>query len=513
MSLNQRKIGVILTYASELIKILSALLYTPIMLSILGQSEYGIYQLVYSVVSYLGLLSLGFGSSYMKFYSQKKSENDENGIASLNGMFMTIFCLISLVCIFCGYIMILNIHKLFGNSLNEEEYVIARILMSFMVLNLAITFPNSVFDCNLIAHEEFFFQKILTLIQSLLNPLLSIPLLLLGFGSIGMVCISTFLTISVFITNIYYSIKKLNMKFNFKKFDFLLFRKMSSFTFFIFISQIIDQINWNLDKFLLGRLIGTSAVAIYSVGGQINSLYLQFSTAISNVFIPTVNNMVAKNKGNNALTDLFIKVGRIQFFVMMLILSGFIIVGKKFIEIWAGTDYIEAYYVTLLLIIPVTIPLTQNLGIEIQRAKNLHKSRSLVYFFISIMNIFISIPLIKRLGTSGAALGTAISLFLGNIVFINFYYQYKVGLNILLFWKNILKIAPSISLPFIIGMFVNFIVKIQSIKQILVFAIGYSIIYFCSVYFIGLNESEKYIVKNFLNKFKRKKGDVKYDRL
>ena len=68
--INQRKTGVVLSYAGELVKILVSLIYTPIMLRLLGQSEYGLYQLVYSVVSYLSLLSLGFGSSYLRFYSR-----------------------------------------------------------------------------------------------------------------------------------------------------------------------------------------------------------------------------------------------------------------------------------------------------------------------------------------------------------------------------------------------------------------------------------------------------------
>lgn len=91
MHINQRKAGVILSYAGEIVKILVNLVYTPIMLRLLGQSEYGLYQLVYSVVSYLSLLSLGFGSSYLRFYSRYKAQNDEDGVAKLNGMFILIF--------------------------------------------------------------------------------------------------------------------------------------------------------------------------------------------------------------------------------------------------------------------------------------------------------------------------------------------------------------------------------------------------------------------------------------
>ena len=117
MHINQRKAGVILSYAGEIVKILVSLVYTPIMLRLLGQSEYGLYQLVYSVVSYLSLLSLGFGSSYLRFYSRYKAQKDEDGVAKLNGMFMLIFCSISVMCILCGSVMIGNFSGILAQDL------------------------------------------------------------------------------------------------------------------------------------------------------------------------------------------------------------------------------------------------------------------------------------------------------------------------------------------------------------------------------------------------------------
>ena len=76
MKLSQKKVGALLSYVSEAIRILTALIYTPIMLRLLGQSEYGLYQLVHSVVSYLSLLSLGFGSAYVRFFSRAKAKKD-----------------------------------------------------------------------------------------------------------------------------------------------------------------------------------------------------------------------------------------------------------------------------------------------------------------------------------------------------------------------------------------------------------------------------------------------------
>ena len=121
--------------------------------------------------------------------------------------------------------------------------------------------------------------------------------------------------------------------------------------------------------------------------------------------------------------------------VLGLILSGFVFFGVPFVKIWAGPEYGASYIVALLLIVPVTVPLIQNLGIEIQRAKNMHKARAVVYLAIAIANVFISIPLIKIMGPAGAALGTAISLIAGNIIFMNWYYHARIGMNMFYFWK------------------------------------------------------------------------------
>ena len=151
--INQRKAGIILSYAGQLAKIMISIIYTPIMLRLLGQSEYGLYQLVYSVVSYLSLLSLGFSSSYMRFYSRYKAQKDEDGVARLNGMFLLIFASLSVVCILCGCVMLGNIRAIFGGGLTDSEYATAKVLMALLVVNLALTFPNSVFACAITAHE------------------------------------------------------------------------------------------------------------------------------------------------------------------------------------------------------------------------------------------------------------------------------------------------------------------------------------------------------------------------
>lgn len=497
---SQRKIGILLSYISIAIKILTSLLYTPIMLRLLGQSEFGLYQLVHSVVAYLSLLNLGFSASYVRFFSKYKADNRENEIASLNGMFLTIFLIISGIAIVCGTLMTFNIRALFSTGLTEVEYETARILMILMVFNLALTFPNSVFTSITSAYERFFFQRLLLVLNNLLNPFLTLPLLLLGYGSISMVLVTTIITIAHLITNIWFVLFKLNVKFKFKNFEVSLFKDIWGFTFFIFLNQIIDQINWSVDRFLLGRMLGTVAVAIYSLGAQINTMYLLLSTSVSSVFIPQVNKIVAESDDNQQLSILFTKTGRVQFIILGLFLTAFVFLGQSFMRFWAGKGYEDSYYVTLWLIVPVTIPLIQNLGIEIQRAKNKHRARSVVYFCIAILNIFLSIFLIKLYGPIGAAMGTAISLIMGNILFMNWYYYKHIGLDIPYFCKSITSFLPAFVLPVIMGLIIMNTVVIDSILQFIFWGLIYSLIFCISMWFFGMNQSEKDVILEFKKK-------------
>ena len=319
-----------------------------------------------------------------------------------------------------------------------------------------------------------------------------------------MVAVTTFLTLLVLVMNVYYSFHNLHIRFCFKKFQLDLLKEMWVFTFFIFINQIIDQINWSVDKFLLGRFAGTTAVAVYGVGGQINSMYIELSSSVSNVFVPKVNRIVAESGDDNELTRLFTKVGRIQFMILGLILSGFIFFGIPFVKIWAGSEYGDSYAVALLLIAPVTVPLIQNLGIEIQRAKNMHKARAIVYLFIAIANVAISIPLIKLMGPIGAALGTAISLIAGNIIFMNWYYHARIGMNMLYFWKEIARFIPALIVPCLIGIAIMKFVNITGFVKLGLFAMAYTVVYAFSMYFFGMNDEEKQLVIGPIRKILRK---------
>ena len=231
-----------------------------------------------------------------------------------------------------------------------------------------------------------------------------------------------------------------------------------------------------------------------------NQYFINMSTAVSNVFIPRVNRLVAEKQNNAVLDQLFIRIGRIQYMILSAVLVGYLLYGKFFISKWAGDGYESAYYVGALIMIPYIVPLIQNIGIEIQRAKNMHKFRSIIYFVIALANLGISIPLGKYFGAAGTAFGTTLSTVIGNIVLMNWYYEKKVGLNIALFFRNLIQPSVILGIAAVEGIIVKHFFAVHSWSAFLVQGALFMSVYAVLLYFFGMNNKEKDDVRHMLKR-------------
>ena len=363
-----------------------------------------------------------------------------------------------------------------------------------LVFNMAIGFPFAVFGSIIVSYEQFIFPKVIGIIRTLINPIVILAVLFMGYDSLAMVIANTVINILFLWVNVYYCFKKLNVKVYIKNIDFKLLKEISVYSFFIFIAIIVDKIYWTTDQFILGIYSGTIAVSIYAIASQLNMYYMQFSTAISGMFLPRVTAMATKESNEKEISDLFVKIGRIQFIIIGLILTGFVSFGKEFIVLWAGPEYEQAYYIAIILIIPFTIPLIQNMGLTILQAKNLHGFRSIVLIFIALGNLAISIPLAQKFGGIGCAIGTAISMIIGNIIIMNVYYYKKIKINIPRFWVEIIVLSIPVGICLCMGIVLNKVIIYNGILPLVLKIFIFSITYIVLIYFLGMNKYEKGII-------------------
>lgn len=501
---SQLKIGALLSYVNIIANVVIGLVYTPIMLRLLGQSEFGLYSLIGSVMAYLSILDMGLGNTIVRYTAKNRATGNKRLEAELNGLFLFIYSVIGILTVIIGSILYFNIDNMFGATLTADELGRARIMVIMLIFNFAICFPLTVFASLMQAYERFIFLRVVNILRVILNPIIALPFLLMGYGSIMLVIVTTILHIAALGMNVYYCFKYLDIHFARGKFEKLFLYEVAGYAFFIFLNAVMDKIYWGTGQFILGMISGTIQVAIYAIAMQFMQMYMMFSNAISGVLLPKVTMMVANGATSKDLTSLMIKIGRLQYIVIGYILVMFFLVGKEFIYLWAGENYISAYPMILILMIGLLIALVQNAGIAILQAMNLNRYRMTAYTIIAVINIFTSVVLAKMYGGMGCAISTAVALLISTGLIMNRYYHKRIGIDIPLFWKNITHMMPS---AFILIALVEWFKMNVSLEYNWMYfgirVIVYSLIYMILMYFIAMNGYEKNLCRSAICKVLR----------
>lgn len=501
--MNQRKIGTLLSYVHILVNNTISILYTPYMLQLMGQSEYGLYGTANSFISYLSVLGVGIGGSYIRFNARYRAAGDREGEKQLNGMFLIVFsCLAGLVCI-GGVGCTILAEQLVEETFTPVELYKLRSILLLLTVNMMFTFVANVVMMALQAYEKYIALRVTSLVTAVLTPVVNIIALTMGGRSVTITAISLTISILSYIFYFFYAKSAIKMEFSFRNLRWSVIKEIFVFSGFLFLNSITDQITYSTDNIVLSAVSGTAAVAVYTIGSQFRHYFQQFSTSISAVFAPSINLMVANQKTMSELDSLVTRVGRVQFYVVALLLIGYASIGQDFIRLWAGSDYSDAYWIGLLLMLSVFIPSFQNVGLEIQKAFNKHKARSIVYFLIALLNIVLTIPCTRQWGPIGAAAATLATTFWGYVVFMNYYYWKHIGMDIPGFWKSIASILPGFVLPMAVGLGINYFLTMDSYLDILLAAAAISAVYLASVWGFSMNPYERDLLRKIIRKRSR----------
>lgn len=505
MIVNQLKAGAALNYVVLILNTLVNLLYTPYMLRMMGQSEYGLYSLVASVIGYLTILDLGFGNSIIRYTAKYRAEGKTEEQYKMFGMFFLLYLAIGVVAFGIGLGLYFNVDLMFESTMTDTELSHARTMMLILIFNLAITFPMSIFGAIMNAYERFVFPKIINIIRIMLNTAIMVVLLNMGYKAIAMVTLMTIFNMLTLTINYIYCKRKLHIVLRFGWFQWGFLAEVSVYSLWIFLNAIMDKIYWSTGQFVLGAVSGTVAISVFALAIQLQSMYLQFSTAISSVFLPKVTSMVTLNASDKDLSDLFIRTGRIQNIIMSFILFGFVTFGQQFINLWAGSEYANAYYMALAFFISLYVPLIQNMGIVILQARNQMKFRSILYIVLAVFALIFEVLFANLWGGIGCSLAISAALIIGQGFIMNMYYYKVQRLNVVAFWKEIIQMNI---IPLSLSLIFFFVTRnVISIEGWL--SLGITSTIFVSLYVVlmgafGMNTYENnLLIKPILRKLKR----------
>jgi len=497
---NQLRAGVYLSLVNLLLSSLIPIAYTPWMLRILGAQEHGLFALAQSAIGYLGLLNLGLGSTLIRYLAKYRAEQDSDSISRTFGLFLLLYTGLGILALLGGAVIVRNAGRIFSQGLQPQELAKIETLLMIMTVNTALSFPAGVFVSVQTAHERYVFRHGMNILSTVIGPVCNVAALHLGHGSVGMAVAGLGLQLVLIVPNVYYCLGVLKVRPVFRKIPLHLFGEMVSFSAFVFLASVADMLFWATDKVILGMTVGTAAVSVYQIGSTFNHMVMQLSGSISGVLTPRITGMVVKHASGAELTELFIRVGRVQFLVVGLIISGFASFGQSFIRLWAGEAYGDAYWIAVLTLFPLCVPLIQNTGLSILTAQNRHRARAIVYVLIAMTNAVSTYLIVPHLGGLGAALCTCVSYLLGQGLFMNWYYHKVIGIDIPLFWRNILKMAV---IPGVMMVLTLLLQRLLPIRNWITFFVGvgfYSGFYCLGMHLICMNDYEKDVIRGPLKK-------------
>lgn len=502
MRYNQIKLGALISYIAIFFNIGTGLIYTPWMIRQIGVSDYGLYSLMGAFLSYF-LIDFGLGSAIARFIAKFRAEGNENKIKIMLGITTRIFLLLDFIILLVLTVVYFFLSNIFAELTVSEIEKLKIIYLIAGFFSLA-SFPFTPVSGALIAYERFIVLKFADLLQKILIITFMVIALFLGHGLFALIFINGIVGFSIKIFQYFYIKKKENLSINLRFFDSKMAKELFSFSSWVFVIGIAQRLLLNIVPTILGILSGSQQIAIFSIALTLENFIFAFANALNGLFLPKVTRMAVKNTNREEISNLMIRVGRIQLMILGLIIVGVVVFGKSFIQLWISNDFIQSYYVLLFLVIPSIIHLTQQIAYELLFAVNEIKYRAILFVTASIISIIIGVILAPSLGALGTAIGVGIALILCHEIGMNFVYSKVLKLEIGRFFRSVhLKIIWPLVVAGGLSVLGQHFYQINSWLSFVVSGSAFVFIYVLLVWYLVMNTEEKGLIMSVVNKIRK----------
>ena len=495
--------SVFLSYASIVFSILTGLLYTPWLIQELGSSDYAIYTICVSLMTYF-TVDFGIGAAITRFVAKYRANNEEHKINGLLGIALKLYLVIDVIVMVALVIMYFLLEQVYvGLTVAELQRLrVVFIITGMMTVCCIPVMPlNGVF----VAFGRVYEVKKFDLMQKALTVGLICLSLLTGSGLYVVVLINAAVTVvinGIKLLTIHKQervIPKLQTK------DRQITKSLLTFSAWVAIAMIADKFFFSFQPTLLGIFSDSTAISVFAVATAIEGYILLFADGLNGIFLPHVTNLVVKKNDPKEISDLMIRVGRVQMLIVSLFIMGIITQGKDFIPIWFGAEYKLAYYAAVIVLIPCFIHLTQSIATETLYATNQVRYRALSYTLSSTVNVILTALLAPRLGAIGAAIGIACGFVVGHEVTLNVVYAKVLKLDLRRFFCQChLKALPWLLTMLAAGWGLAKIWPVAGRTQILLRCGTCGLVFLVLAYLLYINKDEKQYIKTLLGKLKGK---------
>jgi len=490
--------GSILNTLNLVAQILSGFYLMPLMIHTFGDANFGIWILVASFMGYAAILDLGLPSAVSRFISQAIGIGEKEGRDEIKYITSTAFYIFVFIALLTLPLIFLFIKFAYIFVKVPSQIVLLQKLLMVLCINNLILFPTFVFEGILTANLRFDMINSRAIIFTLLRMIFTVLLIRLSYGLIAIAWVTVGCNILETITRVslaYYVDKQISISpANFK---ISRIQKLFGYGVYTFVGKVADILRFQVDSLVISAFTNVSLVTPFRIAARLIEYFIQFISGLTSVFSPYFSQEEGR-KNFQSIKEKFLFVTKINVFIATFTGLMLILFGENFIYRWVGPNYSISYVILVILAIPVTFALVQSAAFPLLYGISKHKFIAYTNIFEGVMNLVLSIVLVKRFGIIGVAIGSAIPM-----VITKFFVQpvyvtriLKIPLNI--YANAILRPFIQVLFVFLIPWFVISHFLSPDYKSLMFFGSIQLVIFLVSVISYGFNKTEKSYLKGLL---------------
>lgn len=374
----------------QLLKILMPIITIPIVSEALGPHGVGIYNYTNSIAQYFVLVA-GMGIS---IYANREIAIKYAKDKDISVLFWEIF-------IAKGTIAIITLLVYFG--------------FIFFQSNRAFLFAQSLVIISVFFDVSWLFMGVedfkKTSMSTLFVQIITFVLIILFIHSPSDVLLYTWIQCSGILIPQLLVMIFLKEYIHFESVRFKKSLKHFKGAFQFFIPQVAILLYTNLNKTLLGLLIGTSAVGFYSNSVQLNGVFITLITTLDLVLLPRMSGLFAQNN-EKEIVQLMDKTIHLQLFFSIPIMFGMIAVTDKLVPWFFGSKFLALtkiipFLSILIVLIPLGMAISRQYLMPVGKINEYNKS---VLIGAAISVVF-NIILLPTIGFYGVVIANILSEF------------------------------------------------------------------------------------------------------
>ena len=400
--------NILANWGAHIVTMLVGFFLVPYMLSTIGEAGYGAWVFLNSIVGYSGLMYLGFGATTCRFVAHYRAREEWDRLnQTVSSVAFVYLCTGSIIVLLgIGFAIAAGWIDRWG----DVPLTDIRLAILLLGVNMAVGMIGSVYGGVLHAVQRFDLYSGIQVTTALVRLSLTIALLQARHGVVTLAAI--FLTVTL-IENVltallaYRQIPGLSVRPRHVNRDAL--KECFGFSLFNFFRQMSTQMIYFTDTVVIGFMLGTRAVVPYYIGQRLSQMIQTPLEKVGDIVLPGAGECHARDDAEG-LHQLLVKMIGLTLLLAAGFFIGSIYFGGLLISTWTGMDDPASHWVMVLLVGSQVIAAPLLMLKQALFAAGRVRVTSLIDFAEALVNLGLSLLLIRWWGILGVAWGTAIPL-------------------------------------------------------------------------------------------------------